>query len=181
MLSWTKGLDSCGCTATPDSFIGPFVDPGQDLVHLDLAFDNAAGNFKLHATRIVTNFKNLVDADIDSNKIYIIENGNTSGLYEFTLPVKQATFVEPITDDKELILYPNPARDEITMLVNESGTVSIKLLDINGQQLLTREWKNFDKVERHITFGCSDLASGCYTLEITKGNSITFKKVNIMH
>ena len=29
MLSWTEGLDSCGCTSTPDTSIGPFLDPSH--------------------------------------------------------------------------------------------------------------------------------------------------------
>ena len=88
MLSWTKGLDSCGCTAIPDTAIGPFVDPSQDLIHLDLVFDSLVGNFKLHATRIVAEFDHPVDDDIDSNKIFVIEfgYGGTSGLYEIVMP-----------------------------------------------------------------------------------------------
>ncbi len=88
MLSWTKGYDSCGCSTPPDTSIGPFVDPSQDLVHLDLSFDSTAGNFRLNATRIISEFEHPVDADIDSNKIYVIENGygGTSGLYEVILP-----------------------------------------------------------------------------------------------
>lgn len=92
MLSWTKGLDSCGCTSVPDTGIGPFVDPSQDLLHLDLAFDSTIGNFQLSATRIVSEFSRPIDAVIDSNVIFVIENGygNTSGLYKITLPVEQA-------------------------------------------------------------------------------------------
>lgn len=88
MLSWTKGYDSCGCAMDPDSSAGTFVDPSQDLVHLDLTFDSVAGNFRLNATRIIGDFQHPVDADIDSNKIYVIENGydGTSGLYEVILP-----------------------------------------------------------------------------------------------
>lgn len=89
MLSWTKGYDSCGCSLIPDSAAGTFIDPSQDLVHLHLSFDSVAGNFRLNATRIIGEFEHPVDADIDSNKIYVIENGygGTSGLYEVILPV----------------------------------------------------------------------------------------------
>src|SRR5205085_12079807 len=77
MLSWTKGLDSCGCTTVPDTGVGPFVDPSQDLVHLHLAFDSVKNNFRLNATRVIAEFQHPVDADIDSNKIYVVENGFT--------------------------------------------------------------------------------------------------------
>jgi hypothetical protein len=117
MLSWTKGYDSCGCSTPPDTTIGPFVDPGQDLVHLDLSFDSAAGNFRLNATRIIADFEHPVDADIDSNKIYVIENGygGTSGLYEVTLPVplpcnpvlNYSTFDPCIPDSNYVVVYPS--------------------------------------------------------------------------
>jgi hypothetical protein len=92
MLSWTKGLDSCGCTSVPDTAIGPFVDPSQDLLHLDMAFDSSSGKFQLSATRIVGDFSHPIDQVIDSNSIYVIENGygGTSGLYKISLPVEQA-------------------------------------------------------------------------------------------
>ena len=92
MLSWTKGLDSCGCSSVPDTAIGPFVDPSQDLLHLELSFDSAIGNFRLSATRIVSEFSHPIDAVIDSNVIFVIENGygGTSGLYKITFPVEQA-------------------------------------------------------------------------------------------
>jgi hypothetical protein len=88
MLSWTKGLDSCGCTAIPDTGIGPFVDPSQDLIHLELEYDSLGDNFFLHATRIIEEFEHPVDDAIDSNKIYVLENGygGTSGLYEVIMP-----------------------------------------------------------------------------------------------
>ncbi|MFN8143779.1 MAG: T9SS type A sorting domain-containing protein [Bacteroidia bacterium] len=88
MLSWTEGLDSCGCTSTPDTSIGPFLDPSQDLVHLDLNYDSTVQNFTLHATRIVADFEHPVDDDMYGNTIYVLENGygGTSGLFEITLP-----------------------------------------------------------------------------------------------
>ena len=88
MLSWTKGLDSCGCTAVPDTGIGPFVDPSEDLIHLDLNYDSLIDNFTLYATRIVADFSHPVDDAIDSNKIYVLENGygGTSGLFEVAMP-----------------------------------------------------------------------------------------------
>ncbi len=89
MLSWTQGYDSCGCSTPPDTSIGPFVDPSEDLVHLDLSFDSLAGNFRLNATRIISDFEHPVDADINGNKIYVIENGygGTSGLFVVTMPL----------------------------------------------------------------------------------------------
>ncbi len=92
MFSWTPGYDSTGSPPPPDStHIGPFDDPSQDMVHLDLTYDSVQGNFRMNVTRIISDFKNPVDAEIDSSKIYLIENGytGTSGLFVIHLPVEE--------------------------------------------------------------------------------------------
>ena len=77
MFSWTQGYDSTGSPPLPDStHIGPFNDPSQDMVHLDLQFDSVADNFRMNVTRVIADFKNPVDAEIDSNTIYLVENGD---------------------------------------------------------------------------------------------------------
>jgi glucose/arabinose dehydrogenase len=78
MLSWTKG------DPTGDTLAGPFKDPGQDLLHLKLT--RMAGDYSLHATRIVRNFNNPVDAEIIDNKIYVLDYGGTQSIWEITLP-----------------------------------------------------------------------------------------------
>ncbi len=118
MLSWTKGLDSCGCTAIPDTGIGPFVDPSQDLIHLDLVLDSLADNFTLQATRIVADFEHPVDDDIDSNKIYVLEfgYGGTSGLFEIVMP-----FIPPCTPAYDIAVNYFSC-DSVVVLASTHGT-----------------------------------------------------------
>jgi Glucose / Sorbosone dehydrogenase len=78
VLGWTTG-DPAG-----DSVPGPFNDPGQDLLHLDLA--KASGVYTLRATRMVGGFNNPVDAEIVGNVIYVLDYGGTQALWEVTLP-----------------------------------------------------------------------------------------------
>lgn len=100
MLSWTIGYDSSGCSTPPDTSIGTFVDPSQDLLHLDLAYDSLADNFRLNATRIIGGFSHPVDAQLDSNKLYVLENGygGTSGLFMITMPVDALPCLAPGND-----------------------------------------------------------------------------------
>jgi hypothetical protein len=78
MLSWNKG------DPTGDKLEGPFKDPSQDLLHLKLA--KTSTGYRLHATRIVRNFNNPVDAEIIDNKIYVLDYGGTQSIWEVTLP-----------------------------------------------------------------------------------------------
>jgi glucose/arabinose dehydrogenase len=78
VLGWTTG-DPAG-----DSEPGPFNDPGQDLLHLDLVKVNGA--YTLRATRIVGGFNNPIDAEIVGNVLFVLDYGGTQAIWEVTLP-----------------------------------------------------------------------------------------------
>lgn len=81
ILSWTPG-DPVGETVA-----GPFKDPSQDLLHLNLTKVGTT-NYRLEARRIVQGFSNPIDAEIIGNKIYVLEYGGNQGLWEITMPKK---------------------------------------------------------------------------------------------
>ncbi len=134
MLSWTQGYDSCGCTSVPDTAIGPFVDPSEDLVHLDLSYDSIIDNFQLSATRIVGSFQHPIDAVIDSNVIYIIENGygGTSGLYKISLPVEESCPMQILTEYSDSC-YMSPA--QVVVIPSGNPPYSIYCYDSGGTLL----------------------------------------------
>jgi hypothetical protein len=79
MLSWTPG------DPTGNNVAGPFLDPGQDMVDLDLArLGNT--NYQVRVTRLVAGFSNPIDAAILDNKVYVIEYGGNQGVWEVTFP-----------------------------------------------------------------------------------------------
>ena len=78
VLGWTEG------DATSDRVAGPFKDPGQDLLHLELS-DRASG-YRMSATRIVGGFNNPIDAEIIGNRIYVLDYGGTQSIWRITLP-----------------------------------------------------------------------------------------------
>ncbi len=82
MLSWSQG------DPTGQSIAGPFMDPGQDLVDLDL--NAISNNYQAHVTRVVGGFSNPIDAEILGNKIYVIEYGGSQGIWEITFPPARA-------------------------------------------------------------------------------------------
>ena len=73
-----------GATQTADSVNGPFNDPSQDLLHLDLT--KVGDNYEARVTRIVGGFSNPIDAEIIGNRLYVIEWSGKRGLWEIVLP-----------------------------------------------------------------------------------------------
>src|SRR5436309_4137607 len=79
MLSWTPG------DANGTSEMGPFKDASADMV--DLALTKLGNtNYQARVTRVVGGFANPIDAEIISNKVYVIEYGGSQGIWEITFP-----------------------------------------------------------------------------------------------
>ncbi len=69
---------------------GPFFDPGQDLLDLDLT-PLGGTNFQARVTRLAGGFADPVDAEIIANRIYLLEYGGNGGLWEITFPPVSTT------------------------------------------------------------------------------------------
>jgi hypothetical protein len=86
MLGFTIG-DATGTNAA-----GPFFDAGQDLVDLDLTRLGTT-NYQAHVTTIVGGFASPIDAEIEGNRIYVIEYGGDQAIWEITFPRAAASIV----------------------------------------------------------------------------------------
>lgn len=175
MLSWSVGLDSCGCTAVPDSSTGPFVDPSEDLVHLHLMYDSIIDNFYLNAERIVGAFSNPVDAVMDSNYIYVLENGysGTSGFYKITLPPNPVGVSEN-KKSKNTQCFPNPAKYSINIgfALQKPANCVLHIYNTKGQVIVseTRQFRN--EGGQKFSISCKNFENGIYTYSIQSNESL---------
>jgi glucose/arabinose dehydrogenase len=64
---------------------GPFFDGSQDLLDLDLVKIGGT-NFQARVTRLMAGFQLPIDAEIISNRIYVVEYGGNQGVWEVTFP-----------------------------------------------------------------------------------------------
>ncbi len=70
-------------------------------------------------------------------------------------------------------LYPNPARDLVNLQWdNPQGAVSVRILDLNGRILISREVRT-----SHITLHVGNYPKGIYLIQISDGVSIASKKL----
>ena len=126
------------------SLINSFDDPDQDLLHIDLKKTPDGQNYEAHVTRLVGGFDSPIDAEIIGNHIYVIEWGDTRGLWEITLPMNIVTAVEEEADalpsDSALLQnYPNPFNPTTTIEYRVDAFVPVKLsiYDTLGQKVRT--------------------------------------------
>ncbi|WP_295718792.1 T9SS type A sorting domain-containing protein [Mucilaginibacter sp.] len=82
LLGWTAGVSDTS------KEIGPFADPGQDLLHVQFIYDNVTDNYRIQTHRIAWKFNNPVDAELVGNIIYVLEYGGSSPkIWKVEMPV----------------------------------------------------------------------------------------------
>jgi len=76
-------------------------------------------------------------------------------------------------DGVDITIYPNPSKADITIVLNETGTWRIRVLDALGHQVLTQRFSG-----NRLTL--SGLATGFYVLEASNDNAIFSKRFSII-
>lgn len=120
MLSWTKGNVS-STTAT-----GPFLDPSQDLLHIDLKKESSGENYVARVTRLVGGFTNPIDSVMLQNQLYVIEYGGSQSVWKVVFPVEAVrsselqTSVKRTNDNRyRLKVEGGAAASEIVLFTSE--------------------------------------------------------------
>ena len=185
VLSWTEG-DPEG-----DSVNGPFNDPSQDLLHLDLA--KVGDNYEAQVTRLVGGFSNPIDAEIIGHRIFVLEWGGGRGLWEIVLPqaatetaVAEAAGVVPA----EFALaqnFPNPFNPSTTIAfqLGHSSPVELAIYSSSGQRVRTlisgflpaghhrRHWDGRNERGERV-------ASGAYLYQLSAGTFVATRQLTLL-
>jgi hypothetical protein len=152
-----------------DTAIGPFADPSEDMAHLHLTYHANTDEYTLTTEIIVSGFSHPVDAEIDSNAIYVLEWGftGTAGLYKVTFPAHTAGVPEQ-NAVHQVSCYPNPATSTVSISFPGNNTgATLTVFDMK-QSIITRTSIS-DNRENKFHFSTEDLKSGIYFYEISTG------------
>jgi len=74
----------------------------------------------------------------------------------------------------EAVIYPNPAKDILTVSLNKNSNSTIEILGMNGRTIKLLETK-----ELQTEINISDLESGIYFIRLMQDNNILVKKISI--
>lgn len=102
---------------------------------------------------VSTNFKAM------GVKAGLINGPVTNGVYTFIAPSRMAT------DEPELGLYPNPARDRIyvNLLAGEEGEALLDVYDLRGRRMLSQ---SISSNGSHQEIDVQNLPAGCYLVKV---------------
>ncbi len=89
--------------------------------------------------------------------------------------------VKEITDNSGLMIYPNPARHNVNIVMTsaEHNNVFIKIMDLNGKEVINTT-KPVCEGENKISMDVSILKNGIYFISVANGNSILSNKLIII-
>ena len=104
---------------------------------------------------------------------------NPNGLVDnaVSIPVNILTFLDNVTSDVKLTIYPNPAVSTTTLLMtlDMEKEVSISVKSIEGKLIAKGEYGTM--IGSHsLTFDVSDFDNGVYIIEAIVGNEVIVKK-----
>ncbi len=107
---------------------------------------------------------------------YVCVPHATSGM-KGVIIVEGGTGVAEITTETVFSLYPNPAKDQITVLSDATRDLQLSIIDVQGRAVLQQALQGNDRI------GVGQLPDGNYTVLLldTKGNIQERQRLSITH
>ncbi len=104
-------------------------------------------------------------------KLYFTDfSGSATGIYTFVKEKMNTTSVQSVTESN-VVVYPNPASNEINIIHDFKGDTEFTVYNIAGQPVLkTRNFEGSGLNKQRLNI--SDLPVGMYTVRINSGNDI---------
>lgn len=149
--------------------------------------DGSGNNVDFNFTANTANtFYNITGLNSSSNykfKVRSICNGNTGSWSEWRNFTTAALRIENMTtsdSENEVVLYPNPVKDEISLQLSETMAAEkadLAIYDLSGKQVFTTVLQNTSAIQK---VSVTDIKPGMYSVIIsTPGNSIA-KRLNVV-
>ncbi|TVZ55769.1 putative secreted protein (Por secretion system target) [Lutibacter sp. Hel_I_33_5] len=148
------------------------IDGSQDLIHLDIIYDQNNKPIKVKSTVIADGFNFPVGSVLVDNNLYVLEYGTRGNrfIWKIELPKSNTTSVKDDSrNNLTHILYPNPVNQKISIKKSNSKINYIKILDITGK-LVTK----VNSVSNDIDV--SKLSKGIYFMQIFTEKSILTRR-----
>jgi len=114
----------------------------------------------------------------DTGQLSLVITGRNLMYYEKTIQVSNYSSLGHSSASGEITVYPNPAREHVTVSAGSESINKIEILDIQGKRVYS---SNFNDVQNCIV-PVTELPSGLYITEITLSNgSVLQEKLTVLH
>jgi pimeloyl-ACP methyl ester carboxylesterase len=114
-----------------------------------------------------------LDVGPDLNHTECVPNALTLAIFFFDGFKNVTSSTYATANEKELVIYPNPASDVFYVQSDAVTSGSVEILDISGRRLLTSDWNNGQSID------VSSLVGGHYVVLLNSGERIEVHKLII--
>lgn len=84
--------------------------------------------------------------------------------------------IKPQNPQAEVLIYPNPAQDEVTIVVNQNEPVMVNIIDITGKVVMQQSFS------ATIQLSTANIPNGSYFCEIWKGKErLSVQQLSVIH
>jgi hypothetical protein len=128
----------------------------------------------------VTNTKDFIALKPGEFHIYTTTKLPTpeAGIVPWTVGFSPITSVQEQIENQPVILYPNPAQDQITIdwTANYRGNINVEMIDITGKNMAkTKFQKSAPRLQA--TWDISQIKTGTYLLRIVTADEVFVRKL----
>ena len=129
--------------------------------------------FTPNSAGLKTALVNVVSNDFDEAKYTF----NVQGLATLS------TSVEQLASENGIKLYPNPSNTKaiLSMEIKEEGLVSVKIFNLNGQEVTEGFEQTLESGSKSIEINTSNLNAGVYFVEVASNGTINRVKMVVSH
>ncbi len=141
------------------------IERSSDAVHFErIGFVNGNRN-----SAVEISYSFIDDAPLIGTSYYRLRQTDFDGQFEI-YPMVPVTMEEPI----DLLVYPNPALEKVTIEAVGKGEKLIRLLNFSGVEIISKRTS-----DQTVEFNIADLVAGLYVVEVSNGSTVQFKKLII--
>lgn len=157
---------------------------GGNIFFYDDIENNLSDTFNLVSNRYINIWEgihsSITGADLNNDGLLDFAIGNYCGglaYFKGDTTLNPPSGVVELNKPLNINLYPNPAKDELTVELDQpNGAVTIEIYNLAGQRLMEQQFQAAGVLKMRT----ESLAEGFYILKLTSGNNSASKKFAVM-
>lgn len=119
--------------------------------------------------------------DVDGDYWRLIMTGFSGSSLGKTVFKKEKVASLSVSENQELIsgIFPNPAADKVTVMIDSKSAATVKVLNMTGQVVF--ENKAVSTALEAMSISTADFTNGMYLVQVSNGTSTTTQRLVVQH
>ena len=138
----------------------------------DSKFDNSYGWAGVFTLMSVLRIEVIIEGGCNISQEYVLSNNKSSAIGNGNIILENENLYDNNSIAYDVIIYPNPANDNITVKLPNEGSSYVFLMNLDGKLI-----KNENKSSSEFELDLSSVHQGTYIIYIMQGKNKFSKKI----